>query len=327
MKVESREPAGRGAAAMRAAAGVEPRRPRRSTRNRKLDIQDSDKLWTPLELIRRTAEYLEERGIDEPRHTAELLLAEVLGLKRLDLYLQFDRPVSTDELARLRSILRRRVRREPVQYIAGRASFRHLTLGVDRRVLIPRPETELLVGEVLAWAGERQGLDVVDIGTGSGAIALSLRHEGRFGRVVATDVSAAALEVARENRDATVGVQAGVELREGPGFEPLAGEWFDVIVSNPPYVAEHERSDLPPEVVDWEPPIALFGGADGLDVIRSLVAGAPSHLRSGGLLALEIGADQGPAVADLVAGNASYRSARIVKDLAGRDRIVLAEVY
>jgi release factor glutamine methyltransferase len=283
--------------------------------------------WNPVDLIRWTATYLEGKGISEARHTAELLLADVLGLKRLDLYLQFDRPLSDEELARFKASLRRRVRREPLQYIAGTAPFRHLTLRVDRRVLIPRPETELLVGEVLAWATGRGALDVVDIGTGSGAIALSLRREGSFRRVLATDVSAAALELARENRDVIFGDGSGVELREGAGYAPLATERFDVIVSNPPYIAERDRAALEPEVIDWEPAGALFAGADGLDVIRTLIGGAPRHLREGGLLAFEIGADQGPTVADLLRADPSFRSSRVVRDLAGRDRIVLAELH
>ena len=282
------------------------------------------KTWTVLELIRWTADYLGGKGVREGRLNAELLLAEVLGLKRLDLYLQFDRPLRPEELAEFKARLQRRARREPLQYIAGHADFRELRLRVDRRVLIPRPETEVLVGEVLAWAAGRAGATAVDVGTGSGAIALSLAVEGAFSRVVATDVSPDALALAEENaRDAAP--DAAVEFRLGHLLEAVAGERFDVVVSNPPYVGEEERASLDPEVREWEPAEALFSGAGGLDVLRELVRSAPEHLRPGGLLALEIGASQAAAVAELVRAAGGFGEPRIRRDLAGRERIVLAE--
>ena len=278
--------------------------------------------WVVLSLIRWTTGYLESRGIAEARLDAELLLADTLGLKRLDLYLQFDRPLLPEELTAFKARLLRRARREPVQYIAGHAAFRELTLRVDRRVLIPRPETELLVDEVLAHCAGRRGLSALDIGTGSGAIALSLAYEGEcFERVVATDLSAAALQVALENRDAC-GVD--VEFRQGESFAPVPGERFHVIVSNPPYVGELERGELEPEVVVWEPALALFAGDDGLSVIRQLVTAAPAHLHPGGLLAIEIGADQGAAVRSLAHATGAFNGVEIRKDLAGRDRMLLA---
>lgn len=283
------------------------------------------KTWTLLELLRWTAGYLAQKSVPEPRLTAELLLAGVLGLRRLDLYLQYDRPLRADELAEFKARLRRRLRREPLQYIEGEAAFRELRLRVDARVLIPRPETEVLVDEVLRWAAGRGALEAVDIGTGSGAIALSLATEGRFVRVVATDVSTDALAVARENQRRTA-PGASVEFREGAGYAPLGDERFDVIVSNPPYIALGEAGSLAPEVREWEPAGALFAGETGLEVIRELVAGAPAHLRPGGLLALEIGAGQAAAVADLVRSVPGFAAPRIRRDLAGRERIVLAEL-
>lgn len=283
------------------------------------------RVWTIVELLRWTTEYLEQKGLAEARLNAELLLAGVLDLKRLDLYLQFDRPLRPEELAEFKTRLLRRARREPLQYIAGHADFRELRLQVDPRVLIPRPETEVLVGEVLAWAAGKSSLRGLDIGTGSGAIALSLATEGGFQEVVATDVSADALAVARSNRErAAPGAQ--VDFREGAGFAPVAGESFDVVVANPPYVGEEERASLDPEVRDWEPSLALFAGAGGLEVVRELVRDAPSHLRPAGLLALEIGATQAAAVVELIRGRGSYGEPRVVQDLAGRDRIVLAEL-
>lgn len=282
--------------------------------------------WSLLELLRWTTGYLGEKGLPESRLNAELLLADTLGIKRLDLYLQFDRPMRPEELAAFKARLLRRARREPLQYIAGEAAFRHLTLQVDRRVLIPRPETELLVERVLEWSRGRSGLAALDVGTGSGAIALSLASEGgAFRRVVATDVSADALEVARGNA-ARVPLHAALEFRHGPAFEPVAVERFDAIVSNPPYVGDAERASLDPEVRDWEPPVALFAGDDGLAVIRELVGQAPDHLLPGGLLALEIGAEQAHAVASLIRGTGRFGEPRVHEDYAGRDRIVMAEL-
>jgi release factor glutamine methyltransferase len=278
-----------------------------------------------MELLRWTAEYLEGKGFHNPRLNGELLLAGTLKLKRLDLYLQYDRPLRPDELAEFKARLRRRARREPLQYIEGEAHFRDLVLRVDGRVLIPRPETELLVQRVIDWAAGRPRLAAADVGTGSGAIALSLAAEGAFARVVATDVEAGALEAARANH-AAAAPDAPVEFRLGDGLAPLAGERFDAVVSNPPYIAVGERPSLDPEVSEWEPASALFGGADGLAVVRPLVAGAAGVLRPGGLLALEIGAAQGPAVAELVRAAGRFGEPRVEKDLAGRDRIVLAEL-
>ncbi|MGH7480667.1 MAG: peptide chain release factor N(5)-glutamine methyltransferase, partial [Longimicrobiales bacterium] len=271
---------------------------------------------TPIELARLAAGRLADAGIENARLDAELLLAHVLGLRRLDLYLQFDRPLTEAEVALYRDATRRRLRREPLQYITGVAGFRELTLRVDGRVLIPRPETELLVGEVLRGAGERAAsseqrvanseqraaneLRALDIGTGSGAVALSLAREGGFAHVVATDLSTDALELARENA-AAAGLSEAVDFREGALWDTVRpGERFDVVASNPPYVADGDRSELAPEVADWEPAAALFGGTDGLDVIRPVVTGAPARLRPDGLLALEVGAGQADAVAALL---------------------------
>lgn len=282
-------------------------------------------VWTVLRLMRWSGTWLEEKGVERGRLDAEHILAHVLGVKRLQLYLQYDRPLGREDLDRFRPLLRRRAEREPLQYILGHAAFRELELMVDPRVLVPRPETEVLVEEVLTWAAARgKALSAVDVGTGSGAIALSLVHEGPFPTVVAIDASSRALEVARENARAT-GLAERVDFREGSLFAPLgAGETFDVVVSNPPYVAEAEASLLEPEVGTWEPSEALFGGPDGLAVIRPLVAGAGGHLNAGGLLALEVGAGQaGPVVAEVEATGA-YDDVRVRRDLAGRERLVLA---
>lgn len=288
---------------------------------------------TALAIARAAADYMAERGIENARLESELMLASVLGMSRLELYLHHDRPLVEAEKAAFRTMVRRRVKREPLQYILGEAHFRELRLRVDRRVLIPRPETEVLVGEVLAWANARAaagagaaGLTAVDVGTGSGAIALSLAKEGPFARVVATDISAGALEVACGNAERN-GVADRVEFRQGALWEAVeTGERFDVVVSNPPYVAESDRSTLQPEVAEWEPAEALFAPGDGLAVIEALVDGAPERLRPGGLLALEIGAGQARRVVERIESRGAYGTPRVVKDLAGRERVVLAEV-
>ena len=279
----------------------------------------------PLELTRLAAEHLAAKGVEAARLDAELLLAHVLGLKRLDLYLQFERPLEPGEVAAYREALRRRAAREPLQYITGEVEFRELTLGVDPRVLIPRPETELLVGEVLAWVRDRDLIDAsaLDLGTGSGVIALSLLTEGPFATVVATDISDDALAAAGENAE-RAGLADRLELRAGPLYAPVGeGEEFDVIVTNPPYVADRERETLMTEVRDHEPADALFAGEDGLSVLRPIIQGAPERLKGGGLLAMEIGTEQADAVAGLLRGR-GFTEPRVVRDLAGRERMVLA---
>lgn len=290
---------------------------------------------TPLTLTRAAAEHLREKGFPNARLEAELLLAAVLEVGRLDLYLQHDRPLTEQEIERFRGMIRRRLHHEPVQYILGEAQFRELHLAVDRRVLIPRPETEVLAGEVLQWAegraggssggrGTRAGLAALEVGTGSGAIALSLAKEGPFAQVVATDVSREALDVAKENMR-RAGLSDDVDFRCGPLWEPLAvDERFDVIVSNPPYVSEGEWESLEPEVRDWEPATALVAGVDGLAVLDALVRGSRRHLEAGGLLALEVGADQARGVAEQIESSGEWASVRIGRDLAGRERMVLA---
>jgi release factor glutamine methyltransferase len=282
------------------------------------------KRWTVVEMIRWTTEYLSGKGFHDARRSADLLLAGVLGLKRLDLYLQFDRPLTPEELAEYRERLRRRARHEPLQYIDGTEAFRDLVLKVDRRVLIPRPETERLVQEVLDWAAGRTDLRAVDVGTGSGAIALALASEGPFARVVATDVSADALALARENHQRCTPA-APVEFRPGDLLEPLRGETVDVVVSNPPYIGDEEAPSLDAEVRDWEPARALFAGTGGLDVIRRLVPQAAGVLVPGGLLAMEIGERQGAGVCAIIHQTNAFGAPRVRPDLAGRDRFVLAE--
>jgi release factor glutamine methyltransferase len=252
-------------------------------------------------------------GSDTPRLDAELLLAEALGVDRAALFSEPGREVVGPAVRAFQDAVRRRsVRREPVAYILGSKGFRHIDLHVDARVLVPRPETELLVEVGLELPA---GARVVDVGTGSGAVALALKDERPDLDVVATDSSADALAVARSNA-AALGLD--VELREG---DLLAGVVAcDAVVSNPPYVGEDERAALEPEIVRHEPPGALFAGRDGLDVIRRLV---PAALGAGAaLLAIEVGAGQATAVAALLE-RAGFGDVHVRADLAGIERVVV----
>lgn len=288
---------------------------------------DAAQSWTILSLVLWSADYLASKGVESGRLDAEWLLASALGTERLQLYLKYDRPVGPEEREAFKQQLRRRACREPLQYILGRAAFRELELVVDPRALIPRPETEVLVEEVLAWAKDRKsGLGtVMDIGTGTGAVSVSLAVEGVCEQIVATDISEGALEVARLNAQRH-GVEALLDFRRGSLFEIVdAGEAFDVIVSNPPYVATGERAGLQPEIRDWEPSEALFAGEDGLDVIQPLIAEAPEHLTDGGLLALEVGLGQAERVTRQIDDSGRFEPARVRRDLGGLPRVIMAE--
>lgn len=215
-----------------------------------------------------------------------------------------------------------RARGAPIQYAVGKAAFRHLTLSVDERVLIPRPETEMLVDVVLDRVA---GGSVADVGTGSGAIAIALATEGNYTRVIATDVSAAALEVARMNAARCgAGARGAIEFREGSLLVPLSGESLDAIVSNPPYIADSEMELLPDEVRQWEPDGALRSGSEGLDATEAIIAGAPDILVPTGLIALETDSRRAARTADILKGDGRYRKVEIITDLTGRSRFVTA---
>ena len=288
--------------------------------------------WTVLSILRTTANFLEERGVSEARLSAEHLLADVLDCRRLDLYLRFDRPLSADEVEAYRSRVKRRLAGEPVQYITGVTGFRGLDLAVDRRVLVPRPETERLVAEVLEWARAEAGRGrapaggwrVLDLGTGSGAIACALALELEGVRlVVGSDASREALEVARDNaRRVGAGPVAWVHADGLSAFRPDGR--FDAIVSNPPYVADADRGSLPVEVGEWEPAGALFAGPAGTEAIARLVAAAPAHLRAGGLLAIEIGDGQDREISRLIEETEGLEFLAVYRDYAGAPRGALA---
>jgi release factor glutamine methyltransferase len=257
-------------------------------------------------------------GSPTARLDAELLVADVLGVARERLFIDDDLQVSGLAVRALQEAVRRRAQlREPVAYILGRRGFRDLELHVDPRVLIPRPETELLVevGRTLA-----PGTRVLDVGTGSGAVALALKAERPDLAVMASDVSPDALAVARAN---ATRLGLDVAFHQGDLLAGLAGEEIDAVLANPPYVADGDRAELAPEILRHEPPLALFAGPDGLDVLRALVAqaGARPGVR---LLAVEVGAGQADAVAELAAA-AGFAATRCERDLAGVPRVVVAE--
>lgn len=265
-------------------------------------------------------------GVEAKQIEAEILVSAVLGLldePRVALLQAGDRELSTAQARTLASLILRRISGEPIQYVVRRAWFRDLVLEVGPGVLIPRPETEHLAGEVIAWIGGRSA-HVLDVGTGSGAIALAIAAESPRARVVGTDVSPEALRFARRNRERYPGAASRVALVAGDGFGALRGA-FDVVVSNPPYVSDADRATLPKEVRDHEPSVALFAPDRGFSVLDRLIRDAPVHLAPGGLLALEVGDGQAGEVRERIASAKSYREARVVRDLAGRERVVLAE--
>jgi release factor glutamine methyltransferase len=272
--------------------------------------------WTLLRVLQWTQGRFAERGLPTPRLDAELLLAHVLKKDRVALYTHFDQPLEPDELAEYRELIKRRLAGEPVAYLVGMKEFRSLELLVDARVLVPRPDTEAAVELALSRVAGNEAPRVVDVGTGSGAIALALKKALPAASVTAIDRSPDAAEVARENARR---LQLDVEVLVGDLFAPVEGS-FDLIVSNPPYIPTGELATLPPEV-KREPRLALDGGADGLDVIRRLIGDARARLNAGGSLVMEVGDGQAPEVAALLQG-AGYVDVETAKDLAGIERAV-----
>jgi release factor glutamine methyltransferase len=275
---------------------------------------------TLAEVLRRSAAHLEERGSPTARLDAELLLGHALGLSRVEVYTRFDRPLTAAELDACREAIGRRARREPVAYILGSWGFRDLDLAVDARVLVPRPETELLVDRCLALLDGAGTPRVLDVGTGSGAVALALARELPDAAVTGVDRSAAALDVARANA-ARLSIEA--EWVESDLLDAVAGRRFDLIASNPPYVAAAEIEALEPEVRDWEPREATVAGPTGLEVIERLAAAAPAALAPGGAVAIEVGAGQAAAAAALL-DRAGLAAGAPDRDHAGIERIVWA---
>jgi len=282
--------------------------------------------WTIGRLLQWTQGYLSEKGLDDPRLSAELLLASALGCRKIELYTRFDQTPAAGQVERFRELVREAAGHKPIAYLVGRKEFYSLEFLVTPDVLIPRPETELLVEQaVMALrAGKRETGQVWDIGTGSGCAAVAIAKLHPAARVVASDVSALALAVARQNAERH-GVLDRVTMVEADAAEipaelvPAGG--FDVMVSNPPYIAESHRASLPANVREYEPALALFGGADGLAVIRKIAAGGLAKLAAGGRAFVEVADGQSEAAAAVFVG-AGWAHRDTLKDGAGIPRVL-----
>lgn len=278
-------------------------------------------------VLQEGAEFLFRMGVESARLDAELLLGKALGCPKEKLYLNYEMVLGISARDLYDSLLERRARREPLSYILGRREFWSLDYYVTPAVLVPRPETELLVEVALGLVKEldkNRPIKILDLGTGSGAIAVSLAKDLGDVEIWATDLSAQALEVARTNA-LRHGVEKKIRFLQGDAFGPARGQlnFFDMVVSNPPYVRRGELENLAAEVRDWEPQLALDGGADGLDFYRRIMAEGHLYLAAGGFVVLEIGADMGKEVCRLIAKAGSYSAVCVRQDYAGKDRIVI----
>ena len=280
-------------------------------------------MLTILDIIKKTTAFFEAKGLEHARLDAELLIGHVLAMPRMQLYVHFERPMSGAELDQLRPLVRRRSLREPLQYIVGIAEFSTLRLKVDRRALIPRPETERLCELITERLASRPPATVADLGTGSGALALALATTYTGASVVAVDISTDALALARENAEA-LGLAARVRLLASDWYAALEPESrFDLIVANPPYLSDEETAATAPEVRDHEPRVALSSGPDGMEALRRILGGAAGHLAEGGMLAVETGIAQREALRAL-AGSCGLGRVESMRDLTDRDRYLFA---
>jgi release factor glutamine methyltransferase len=286
--------------------------------------------WTVRRLLEWTTGFFGRKNVDSPRLSAELLLSHVLSVPRIKLYTDYERPLDEGQLAQFRSLVQRAGEHEPIAYLTGRAHFFNLEFEVTRDVLIPRPDTETLVENVLQLARNTAGFEaprVLDLCTGSGCIAAAIAHHLKSAVVIATDVSEKAVEVARRNVQ-RLGLEGRVTIEHGDLFEPVSRvpdpQPFDLIVANPPYVPSDQIAKLDRNVREYEPLTALDGGADGLALHRRIVEGAPQRLVPGGRIYLEIQFDQGPAGKELLGGAGELDDVRVLKDHAGNDRVLTA---
>jgi len=284
--------------------------------------------WTIQKLLNWMTEYFTEKGIDSPRLSAELLLSSVLSMQRIELYTQFDKPVSKDQLNRLHDLVKRAGLHEPIAYLTGRTEFYSLQLEVCPDCLIPRPETELLVERAIEYLRSRNGPQFIcDLCTGCGCIAVAIAKNYAGAKIIATDICDAALNVAAGNIERHK-LKDRITLLSGDLFEPLVPhldvEKFDLIVCNPPYVSADEYEKLEKNVKDYEPKLALFAGIDGLDVYRRIIEEAGKFLKSDAALMLEIGYAQGPPIKQLLEQAGAFAEIIIEKDFNDNDRIVTA---
>ena len=284
----------------------------------------SEECWTIARVLDWTRGYFESQNNPSSRLDAELLLAHTLNVERIALYLDHHKPMSAPELAKMRSLVKRRAKGEPIHYILGHREFWSMTLTVKPGVLIPRPDTEILVEVVLKTLADPEGCyKIADVGCGSGAIGLAIGSERKQSTVLCTDLSPDALQVAKENT-----IKCGldnVEFQQSDLLSQVEGH-FDLIVSNPPYIRTEEIQHLMSDVRDFEPLMALDGGQDGLTFYRRLIRESSSHLRKGGILALEIGYDQKEAVKSLLDQSKELEFVSSHQDLAGCDRVIIGEL-
>ena len=298
-------------------------------RNRARRATMTHDTWTIKRVLDWTSGYLERKGDEHPRLSAEWLLAAVTGLSRVELYVNFDRPLQADELSEMHAAVERRAAGEPLQYVTGEMPFRHIVLRCERGVLIPRPETEVLVDAALEGvdAAGKTGVRVLEVGTGTGCVALSIAFERPGTLVTATDLSPRATELARRNCEA-LGLEDAVEILEcdlASGVDPELMGTFSVLVSNPPYIPTRVLAEeVPAEVRDFEPGLALDGGADGLDVFRRLLELAPQALAPGGMLAVELFEGALEQAAELARAQGGWATVEIREDLTHRSRVLVA---
>ncbi len=281
---------------------------------------EAPQTWTVGSLVKWATDDFQARGIESPRLDAELIVAHALAITRTQVIIDAQRPLADVELAKLRALVKRRRAREPMAYLLGQREFYGRVFKVDKRVLVPRPDTETLVDVALERTRAcSMSMRLLDLCTGSGCVAITLARERPTSRVTATDVSADALEVARANAQ-RLGAY-NVAFVEGDLYAPVAGARFDVITANAPYIATSEIATLMPDVRDFEPRLALDGGTDGLDLVRRIVADASSVLVPGGVLALEVGAGEAAAVAALLSEH-GFASVDVRRDYGKIERVV-----
>lgn len=293
-------------------------------------MPQSEGPWTVERVLHWTRGYFERKQVDSPRLSAELILAHVMGLPRIKLYTNYLQPLSEPQLAELRDLVKRAGEHEPIAYLTGRAWFFNLELEVGPAVLIPRPDTETLVEQVLSIIRHTPGFEtprILDVCTGSGAIAIAIAHHAPASQLVATDISTDALSIAERNLQRHQ-LQDRITLLQGDLVGALDQYIdktpFDLIVSNPPYIPTEQISELPRNVRDYEPRQALDGGADGLELHRRILHQASNRLRPGGKILLEIGYDQQEAALEMIQQYDAYADARVLRDYAGNPRVLTA---
>ncbi|MFC1532782.1 peptide chain release factor N(5)-glutamine methyltransferase [Thermodesulfobacteriota bacterium] len=291
----------------------------------------SGKKWIIKDLLEVTTDYLKEKNIDTPRLCAEILLAHLLNISRVNLYLNIDQPLNEREISDYRSLIKRRLNREPTQYISGRQEFWSLEFVVSPQVLIPRPESELLVEQVVSICRGEKNIDnpspiILDLGTGSGAIAISLARELQGATICASDISKGALDLARLN-SRKHGMESRIRFFQGDLFQPFKNQSFkfDVIVSNPPYIASEDYESLPPEVRDYEPRLALDGHREGLFFIEKIINQGADFLKPGGWLLIEMDPGQTLRALDLLEESGKYMEKKRVEDYSHNYRVVMAK--